>query len=306
MKNQPAHLDETAKAWLKLGDEERINEIHGERWIGYDKAKEIIARLNRLMVYPKKKRMPNLLIVGDTNNGKTMIVNQFKKQHPDDENPDGDAKIIPVIIVQAPPTADEGRFYSLILTKLKAPFRDSDRSGSKYLQVVHICEQVGLRALIIDEIHDIIAGSRAKQRVFRSAIKQLGNDLQIPIVGVGTREAYNAIRSDDQLANRFDVLELPRWEINDRLPPGEDPYLRLLTSFERMLPLHNPSHLIKKTIAIKLLSMSEGLIGELSAALNAAAEQAIRTRREKIDLATLEEINWISPSDRNRRGSVVK
>src|SRR5436305_10033546 len=189
MPNQPLHLDETAKAWLTLDDEERINEIYGERWIGYGKAKDIVVKLNRLMHYPKKKRMPNLLIVGDTNNGKTMIVNQFKKLHPDDENPDGDAKIIPVIIVQAPPTADEGRFYSRILTKLKAPFRDSDTAGSKYIQVVRICEQVGLRVLIIDEIHDIIAGSRANQRVFRSAIRQLGNDLQIPIIGVGTRKA---------------------------------------------------------------------------------------------------------------------
>jgi len=305
MENPLSHLDETTKAWLELGDEERIREILGERWIGYDKAKEIIAKLNWLMTYPKKKRMPNLLIVGDTNNGKTMIINKFKEQHPDDDNVDGDAKIIPVIIVQAPPTADEGRFYSLILTKLNAPFRDNDRPGTKYLQVVRICERVGLRILIIDEIHDIIAGSKANQRVFRSAIRQLGNDLRIPIVGAGIREAYNAIRSDDQLANRFEVIELPRWEISDHLPPSEDPYLRLLASFERMLPLRNPSHLIKKTTALKLLSMSEGLIGELSAVLNAAAEHAIRNKREKIDAVTLNEINWISPSDRNRRSNAI-
>jgi hypothetical protein len=297
----PSHLNEIAKGMVDLSDEERISEIYGERWIGYDKAKEIIARLNRLMTYPKKKRMPNLLIVGDTNNGKTMIINQFKKQYPNDNNPDGDAKIIPVIIVQAPPTADEGRFYSLILTKLNSPFKDNDRAGNKFLQVVRICERVGLRLLIIDEIHDIIAGSRANQRVFRSAIKQLGNELQIPIVGVGIKEAYNAIRSDDQLSNRFEVVELPRWKISDHLPPKDDPYMKLLVSFERALPLRNPSHLVKKTLALKLLSMSEGLIGELSAVLNAAAEQAIRSKREQIDAATLDEINWIAPSDRSRK-----
>ena len=41
-------------------------------------------------------------------------------------------------------------------------------------------------------------------------LRFLGNDLRIPLVGVGTREAYLAIRSDDQLENRFEPLTLPR------------------------------------------------------------------------------------------------
>jgi ATP-dependent Clp protease ATP-binding subunit ClpA len=299
--NPTSHLNATARAWLKLTDEERIFKIQSEKWIGYDGAKEIIEKLNRLVTYPKKRRMPNLLIVGDTNNGKTMIVNRFKEQHPPDDNPDGDAKIIPVIIAQAPPTADEGRFYDLILTQLNTPFKDKDKPGRKYIQVVKICEAVGLRILIIDEIHDIIAGSRSNQRVFRSVIKQLGYDLQISIVGVGTYEAYNAIQSDDQLSNRFEPAVLPKWEISDSLPPSKDPYLKLLASFERMIPLRNQSNLVSKTMALKLLSMSDGLIGELSSILTRAAEQAIINRREKIDEVTLNEIKWIPPSERNKR-----
>lgn len=300
-----SHLHEKVKSWLELSDDERIAKIHAERWIGYDRAKDAIAKLNWLMSYPKKRRMPNLLIVGDTNNGKTMIIERFKEQHPSDNNLKGDAKIIPVITVQAPATADEGRFYSLILTKLNAPFRYNDRPGSKYLQILSICERVGLRILIIDEIHDIIAGSKSNQRAFRSAIKQLGNDLKIPIVGAGTREAYYAIQSDPQLSNRFEPFELPKWEISDKLPPTKDPYLKLLRSFERALPLRKQSNLIEKTIALKLLSMSEGLIGELSNVLNMAAEQAIRNKREKIDEVSLGEIAWISPSDRGMRSVLI-
>lgn len=303
--NSLSHLNPIAKTWLELSDEERIFKLRRERWIGYDRAKEVIGKLNRLITYPKKRRMPNLLIVGDTNNGKTMIVNRFKEQHPPDDNPDGDAKIIPVIMVQAPPTADEGRFYNHTLIQLNAPFKETDRPGKKYIQVVTICQRVGLRILIIDEIHDIIAGSRSNQRVFRSAIKQLGNDLQISIVGVGTDAAYNAIQSDDQLANRFEPAILPRWEISDKQPLTKDPYLKLLTSFERMLPLHNPSHLASKTIALKLLSMTDGLIGELSSVLTRAAEQAIKNKREKIDMVTLNEIDWIAPSDRSKRTKVI-
>jgi hypothetical protein len=34
----------------------------------------------------------------------------------------------------------------------------------------------------------------------------------VPIVGVGTREASLAIRSDDQLENRFEPVILPLWQ----------------------------------------------------------------------------------------------
>jgi hypothetical protein len=305
MDTSASHLHKTAKGWLELSDEDRIKKIQGYRWIGYDKAKEVLDKLNWLITYPKKQRMPNLLIVGATNNGKTMIINKFKEQHPDNNNLNGDAKIIPVLIIQAPPTADENRFYNLILNKLNAPYKANDKPGNKYLQVVGICEQVGLRMLIIDEVHDIIAGSRANQRVFRNVIKQLGNDLKIPIVGAGTREAYNAIRSDEQLANRFEPIVLPRWTISDNLPPNKDPYLKLLITFERMLPLRNPSHLFEKNMALKLLGMSDGLIGELSAVLTRAAEEAIRNNREKIDGVTLNRINWVSPPDRSSSTNVV-
>ncbi|WP_425285102.1 TniB family NTP-binding protein [Arthrobacter crystallopoietes] len=42
--------------------------------------------------------------------------------------------------------------------------------------------------------------------------------------GVGTREAYLAIRSDDQLENRFEPVTLPLWEADADL-------LSLLASF---------------------------------------------------------------------------
>lgn len=44
---------------------------------------------------------------------------------------------------------------------------------------------VGLRILVIDEIHHILAGNLTRQKIFLNVIKFLGNELEIPIVVSG-------------------------------------------------------------------------------------------------------------------------
>lgn len=289
-----SHLNESTLKLLELSDAERIERIRAPRWIGYPQAKAILAKLEDLLTYPKAHRMPNLLVVGDTNNGKTMLVQRFCAQHPADDNPDGDGIRVPVLFVQAPPIPDEGRFYNAILELLFAPYKPNDRVDKKQFQVIKLLKYVGLRMLVIDEIHHVLAGNLNRQRAFLNVLKYLGNELQVPIVAVGTRDAFRALQTDPQLANRFEPALLPRWEF-------DTDFLRLLASFERMLPLREPSMLHDTTLATKLFSMSEGYIGELSRLLTNAAVHAVETQRERIDERVLNGIGWVSPSDRKRQ-----
>jgi hypothetical protein len=94
---------------------------------------------------------------------------------------------------------------------------------------------------------------------------------------------------------------LPRWSIGSGLKPETDPYLQLLASFECMLPLKHRSNLTEPTLALKVLSMSEGLIGEISAVLTKAAVEAITSGKERIDLRVLEGIEFTPPSERKWR-----
>jgi hypothetical protein len=285
------HLNEAAKAALESEDSERIDRVRSARWIGYTRAKRVLAKLDSLLTHPKQHRMPNLLLVGDTNNGKTVLVNRFEKLHPARDNPEGDGISVPVLYVQAPPTPDEGRFYNTILEKIFAPYKPNDRVDKKQFQTIRILSNIGTRMLIVDEIQHVLAGNLNKQRNFLNTVKYLGNELQIPIVGVGTEDAFNAIQTDPQLSNRFDPAILPRWEMGNE-------YLKLLASFERMLPLKKPSNLIEKGLSIKLLSMSEGVIGEISAVLSKAAVKAIETGGEHIGPKVLDSIDWTRPSER--------
>jgi hypothetical protein len=288
------HLSEQAIAQLQLDNSARIEKIRSDRWIGYPKAKSVLTKLDDLMSYPRIERMPHMLIVGDTNNGKTMLTKRFLKKYPAKDNPEGEGVFAPVLLVQAPPIPDEGRFYNAILELLFAPYRPSERVDKKQFQVIKLLRYIDTKILVIDEIHHILAGNLNRQRAFLNVLKYLGNELQISIVGVGTKDAFRALQSDPQLSNRFEPVLLPRWEFNQD-------FLRLLVSFERMLPLKKASNLHAKSLAMRLFSMSEGYIGELSRLLNDAAVYAVKNQIEQITPSILDKIEWVSPSQRKRQ-----
>ena len=154
--------------------------------------------------------------------------------------------------------------------------------------------KLGVRMLIIDEIHHLIAGSNGRQRAFLNVIKYLSNELMLPIVAVGTNEAFNAVRVDPQIANRFLPIELPRWRNNTD-------FRRLLRSFEALLPLQRASELAQPEMALRLSLVSEGTIGELSTLLNQAAIEAIIGGEERITDHVLDRIAWTPPSQRKGR-----
>jgi hypothetical protein len=120
---------------------------------------------------------------------------------------------------------DEGQFYSSILKCLNSPCPENARTNDKKEQALHQLQHANVEMMIIDEFHNLLAGAASKQSHFRNVVKRFSNLLEIPIVAVGTELAYNAIRVDEQLANRFHVLDLPRWS------DGED-YGRLLQAIK--------------------------------------------------------------------------
>lgn len=286
------HLSARAGAALALPDEQRIARIRRARWIGYTRAQAILTELEDLLTYPCQPRMPNLLLYGETGNGKTFIINRFVQRHPADDPPEGEAAIVPVLAIQAPPAPSESRLYDALLEALFAPYNSRDPVAKKQFQVLRLLRAVHTRMVIIDELHHALVGAVHQQRVVMNALKYLSNELQIPLVGVGTREAIRAIQADPQLASRFHRVELATWRM------GRE-YHQLLASFERMLPLKRPSQLHKEPLATQLLAMTEGTIGELSTLLKAAAISAVRSGIEHINAEVLAAVDWEPPSVRH-------
>ena len=108
------------------------------------------------------------------------------------------------------------------------------------------------------------------------------------------RDAYLAIRSDDQLENRFEPMMLPVWEANHDC-------CSLLASFAASLPLRRPSSIATLDMARYLLTRSEGTIGELAHLLMAAAIVAVESGEEAINHRTLSMADYTGPSERRRQ-----
>lgn len=288
-----SHLNEDARRFISKDIKERVTYIRSARWIGYPRAKDILDKMDDLLTYPQKSRMPCLLVVGDSNSGKTVTAQRFVDMNPAYEREDGNGVVIPALYINSPPQPSEGRLYSNILTALFAPFRASYSADKKYNQVITIMKSCNVKMLIIDEIHSLLAGSLDKQRAFLTVIRNLSNELKIPLVCLGTKDALRAIKSDPQLDNRFTPVLLQRWEM------GTD-FRRLLASFERMLPLAKESNLKNKSLANRIHFISEGLLGEVSTILTEAAVWAVKNGLEHINMDVLDYIDYQSPTERRK------
>lgn len=290
-----SHLTKACKEHATLPAQDRIDRIKKDKWIGYSRAKEALLELDDTLSCPKKQRMPNLLIIGPTNNGKSMLVEKFRRRYPAKETGNEFPELevtMPVVCMQMPPDPSVARFYGMLIKSTGAYVRAS-RSAELEQIALNRLNKVGAKMLVIDELHNVLAGQSDVRREFLNIIRFLGNELRIPIVAIGIRDAYLTIRSDDQLENRFKPITLPKWE------EGEE-FLSLLASFEASLPLQRASEIATAERARYILEKTEGTIGEIAKFLMMAATKAIRTGEERMNAKVFSLVEYQSPSERRR------
>ncbi len=182
------HIHDDFKHLMSLSKEDRVNSLHQPLWINYPKTTEILHLLKQMLDRPKKPRIQNLLIIGESNIGKTSIAVEFQKMFPgstmEDEN-GMSVMVRPVLLAQSPSKADEKGLYIAILESFWTPFRSSDTLAKLRNQTIYLMRECNVKMLIIDEIHHLLSGTPVQQRTVMQALKSLGNELMIPIVYYG-------------------------------------------------------------------------------------------------------------------------
>jgi len=274
---------------MEKSGEERIRFMDEPRWVGYPRANDIIECMHGLLNKPIRPRMQNLLIVGESNNGKTTLIDHFGELYGSAYVNNDSEPVRPVIIAEAPSAPDEKGLYISILERFTTPYRPSDPVAKLRYQVIHMMRDCHVKILIIDELHSLLAGTAGKQREVMNAIKLLCNELRIPIIGVGTIDAVRILHTDPQHASRFEVAKLPKWKLDKE-------FQMLVASFQRILPLKKPSNLHQREKIMQIHSICSGNIGDLHRLMIECATEAIKSGKEEIDQDIIKSKKWIQPT----------
>ncbi len=283
------------KKLLRCLTKERIEYVYRDRFVIYPKAKEVLEKLDELKAVADSIRPDSFLLVGPPNNGKTAIVSYFSKKNSPYEDPEGVK--IPVMYLQAPFKPDINIFFDSILEQIDPAFRKTDSLSTKLLKIKHYLREYETKVVIIDEIHNVLAGSKTKHREFMNALKNLTNDLNRPFVLVGTKDALLATDTDYQISSRFPPYILSTWSYDDN-------YLSFLKTYEVTLPLRKESKIAEQEeLSRKILEYSEGYLGEIVSIIKKLTILAIKSKKEKIDNSFLKQIRWIPPSKKREIGA---
>ncbi|WP_246670477.1 TniB family NTP-binding protein [Agrobacterium tumefaciens] len=247
-----SHLLPAYRQYAEMEIEERIAWIRADRWFETADARAALARLEDLLSYPPRDRMPCLLLYGDTGMGKTKIIRKFLRNHQPVFDRGTGVTSMPVVAMQMPAEPVERDVYGELLNALSAPGPSGDATYRLKTTCRTLMRRMGVRMLIIDEIHAMLTGTYRQQRVFLNVIRFLANDLKVPLICAGTDLARQALLTDPQLAERFEAIHLKRWSNTQQLA-------QLLASLGSILPLREPSQLGTAAVRCKVLDMTDGV-----------------------------------------------
>ncbi|AVA23687.1 MULTISPECIES: TniB family NTP-binding protein [unclassified Rhizobium] len=285
------HLLDHVRPYLDRDREERIAYIRAPRWIGHHVAKDSHRRLADLMSRPPSLRTQGLILVGPYANGKTMIAERFAVEHlrssPQQK----------VWIAQTREGAGLGHFYASILQALRAPGGDMWDVGRKAAQLDHLLANLKPKVLIFDEFHNALRGRARDVEAVFAFLRRIGRQYDISPVLIGEVAIFDFIHATSEMASRFDLVAVPRWQYDEA-------YLMLLDSLEAALPLARSSDLSNERLARRIFSLSEGLIGEIVAIVTKAAVAAVRSGTERITKAGIDALHHVPISQ--RRNSAVR
>ena len=111
----------------------------------------------------RQTRMPGLLVHGASGIGKTMIARNLSRRYAPEYDPESGITRTPLLLLQAPPAPDARRLYMHILAAVGAPSSAlslrAQSVASLEARVVGLLRDLGLRMIMIDEVHNLLAVS---------------------------------------------------------------------------------------------------------------------------------------------------
>jgi len=275
MKNRK--LTPSAEHALKnLSNNERALYVLKEKWIPYMEGTDILEELQFILNHPRGDRPSGMAIIGDSNNGKTKILKSFINSNQTIRFED--RANVRILDIEAPPVPSLPQLYAKILNRIGDPRAEKGVASMRLERLIILLTRLEVECLVVDEIHNVLAGSPVQQRAFLNMLKHISNELKSPVIIAGTNKVDTVVGTDYQVQSRYPIYRLPLWEPNKEM--GE-----FLVRLEATLPLRNESRIWEWTG--ELYQLSGGVIGNIVGIVRRAAYEAIKSGSDKITLKSL-------------------
>ncbi|PSB76689.1 transposition protein [Photobacterium damselae subsp. damselae] len=215
---------------------------------------------------------PSMLLTAGTGAGKSATINYYIENNLSRNE---------VLITRVRPTLLETLLW---MAKELGAYRNSRAKPSDIGltdRVIETSKRVGLKLLVIEECQELFERTSHNQRQdIRDRLKMISDECRLPIVFVGLHSA-ELILEDSQWNRRIMVRRtLPYIKITDE--SAIDNYLDVLEALEKTVPLPFKVPLTDVDFAMRLLSASKGILGEIKELIAAALEVALENNKRCI------------------------
>jgi hypothetical protein len=286
--NSYAHLQPQVQELMQKSNAERRMYLRGDIFVDYETARLIHAELEQAFSDPDKLRPNSLLLLGESDSGKSTIFEQFCSRHPASDNEDGLHAKIPVVRSQFP-EADGLKVWHELSGDLNIVLPDTAPTNRHKTRVVKKLRDVGAKVIILDEVANLTFSTETRQATAFKAVKYLINAFKRPLVIALTPEIWDIFKTDEHVRTRFKVLPIVRLE-------NDEEFAELLDNWEAVLPLKKPSKLSGAKLRARIYEISGGLMGNIEEVLKSAAGAAIG-EEEQITLGVLKMIGFVTSND---------
>lgn len=263
--------------------------------IMHEQVRDAIEKLDeirtRSRVPDKRDGKPRgLLVIGDSGAGKTTVIEEFLRSTGYQKDPvvteDGDR--MPVVHVELPSSPTFRQVASAIMLELGFPVDRNSNTKQILLRIAHLCEEMGVEIIVIDEAHHIMQAKGDDEYNTSEFLKSLLNGCKSQIALFGL-PALLALRGYPQLKRRFQppvLLKPYHWDKKS----GRLEFLAILDEFEAGVDLPEPSNLSKQWHALRIYCATGGHVGLVSKYLSEAYRRALTEGLPSIDMELLAEV----------------
>lgn len=219
----------------KLFDTSYIESFHQDRFICTRFTDQVFDEIDFIfqMAELKKQRPANLMLIGDSGAGKTSLLNEYCRRRPFAKKRNKDGIInTKYITIEMPVNATEKKLLEALLKAIGGSVRASNPEKSFGMVV----EKTGLRAIIIDEFHDLLGAQKNNLVNTLNQLKRITNVLRVSLIIAGTPAITRVLEFDEQFDKRFQRVVLPNWsETKD--------FKQFVVNYLDCLPLELPEKL---------------------------------------------------------------